>query len=94
MEVEFKEEVGHWETDSVIFKGKSILSVQYERVTSLVRIHKCENKSAIRSEEALRNSISSLPEEFWLSITRDNGSENVLHHKTKIQSYFCDPYCS
>ena len=94
MKVESKKEVGHWETDNVIFKGKSILSVQYERVTSLVRIHKCENKSAIRSEEALRDSISSLPEGFWLSITRDNGSENVLHHKTKIQSYFCDPYCS
>jgi hypothetical protein len=43
--------------------------VQYERATSLVRIHKCENKSAIRLEEALRDSISSLPEEFWLSIT-------------------------
>jgi IS30 family transposase len=68
--------------------------VQYERATSLVRIHKCENKSAIRLEEALRDSISSLPEEFWLSITRDNGSENALHHKTKVQSYFCDPYCS
>jgi IS30 family transposase len=94
IEIESKEEVGHWETDSVIFKGKSILSVQYERATSLVKVHKCEDKSSVRSEEALRDSMSSLPEEFCLSITRDNGSENALHHKTKIQSYFCDPYCS
>jgi IS30 family transposase len=93
-EIDKKEEVGHWETDSVIFKGKSILSVQYERVTSLVRIHKCEDKSAIRSEEALRDSIDSVVPELWLSTTRDNGSENALHHKTKVQSYFCDPYCS
>ena len=86
--------IGDWETDSVIFSGKSILSVQHERKTRLCRIHKCENKSAIVSEEALRNSIESLPRNFWLTITRDNGSENVLHSETKIPSYFCDPYAS
>ena len=31
---------------------------------------------------------------LWLTITRDNGTENALHHKTKIPSYFCNPYCS
>jgi len=92
--IDKKEEPGHWETDSIIFKGKSILSVQYERYSSLVRIHKCEDKTAIRSEEALRDSLELFPKEFRLSITRDNGTENALHHETKVQSYFCDPYCS
>jgi len=72
--------------DSIIFKGKSILSVQYERYSSLVKIHKCEDKSAIRSEEALGDSLESFPKEFRLSITRDNGTENALHHKTNVQS--------
>jgi len=93
-EIDKKEDFGHWETDSVIFKGRSILSVQYERYSSLVKIHKCEDKSAIRSEEALRDTLESLPKEMFLTMTRDNGSENALHHKTKIDSYFCDPYCS
>lgn len=86
--------IGDWETDSMIFKGKSILSVQFERKLKLCRLHKCEDKSAIRSEEALRDSIESLPAGFWLSITRDNGSENALHRETEVPSFFCDTYAS
>jgi IS30 family transposase len=89
-----RKRIGDWETDSVIFSGKNILSVQQERKMKLCRIHKCEDKSAIRSEEALRDSIESLPRNFWLSITRDNGSENALHHETEVPSFFCDPYSS
>lgn len=88
-----RKRIGDWETDSVIYSGKSILSVQSERKSRLCRIHKCENKTALASEKALRKSINSLPS-LWLTITRDNGSENVLHHETKISSYFCDPYSS
>ena len=98
--IHYREEVvnerkrfGDWETDSVIFSGKSILSTQNERKSRLCRIHKCKDKSALASENALRNSINSLPE-LWLTITRDNGTENVLHHETKVPSYFCDPYSS
>jgi transposase, IS30 family len=89
-----RERIGDWETDSMIFSGRSILSVQFERKTKLCRLHKCEDKTAIRSEEALRDSIESLPGNFWQTITRDNGSENVLHHQTEVPSYFCDTYCS
>ena len=91
--VDERKRIGDWETDSVIFTGKSILSVQSERKSKLCRIHKCADKSALASEIALRDSIDSLPN-LWLTITRDNGTENVLHHETKIPSYFCDPYCS
>ncbi|MDD3487590.1 MAG: IS30 family transposase [Candidatus Moranbacteria bacterium] len=89
-----RERVGDWETDSVIFSGRSILSVRQERKTKLCRLHKCEDKTAVRSEEALRDIIESLPRNFWLTITRDNGSENVLHHGTEVPSFFCDTYCS
>lgn len=89
-----RKRIGDWETDSVIFSGKSILSVQQERKTKLCRLHKCKDKSALASEEALRDSIESLPRNFWLSITRDNGSENALHYETEVPSYFCDAYAS
>ncbi|MCK5476278.1 MAG: IS30 family transposase, partial [Candidatus Pacebacteria bacterium] len=91
--VDERKRFGDWETDSVIFSGKSILSTQFERKSKLCRIHKCADKSAFASEEALRDSIDSLPG-LWLTITRDNGTENVLHHETKVPSYFCDPYSS
>jgi len=89
-----RERFGDWETDSVIFKGSCILSVQQERKSKVCRLHKCEDKSAIASEEALRDSIESLPAGMWLTITRDNGSENALHQETDIPSYFCDTYSS
>ena len=92
--VETRERFGDWETDSVIFTGKHILSVQQERKSKVCRLHKCEDKSAIASEEALRDSVESLPADLWLTITRDNGSENALHQETEIPSYFCDPYSS
>ena len=91
--IDERERIGDWETDSVIFSGESILSVQVERKSKLCRLHKRDDKTALVSEEALQNSIDSLPS-LWLTITRDNGTENVLHHKTKIPSYFCDPYKS
>jgi len=89
-----RERFGDWETDSVIFKNKSILSVQQERKSKVCRLHKCEDKSAQASEEALRDSIESLPADLWLTITRDNGSENALHQETEVPSYFCDTYSS
>lgn len=85
---------GDLETDSVIFSGGGILSAQSERKSRLCRIHKCGDKTALASEKALRKSVKSLPSKLWLSITRDNGTENVLRRETKIPSYFCDPYKS
>ena len=89
-----RERFGDWETDSVIFKGNAILSVQQERKSKVCRLHKCVDKSAQASEEALRDSIESLPSGMWLTITRDNGSENALHKETEVPSYFCDTYSS
>jgi len=94
-----KAEVGHWETDSMIFsQQKGILSVQVERKTKLTRLHKCPNKTAIETLEAIIKTIDSVPLKYILSITYDNGSENVKHTELRemfgIETYFCDPYCS
>lgn len=98
--IEKRKEFGHFETDSVIFsQGKPILSVQYERMTSLARLTKLSDKSASETAKALR----SLVYEFdglhpVLSITYDNGTENVLHteliHEYGIATYFTDTYSS
>lgn len=98
-EADKKERFGDWETDSMIFsKQREILSTQYERKSMLCRLHKLPNKTAKETENAIADSIESLPKEMWLTITRDNGTENADHLDTLnnfgIQSYFCDSYCS
>lgn len=91
-------EVGHWEDDSVICKGRAVLAVQYERTLMLARITKVPDKSATSHEWALRAKIAKDPAGLWKTMTRDNGTENVLHHETKkhfkVKSYFCDTYAS
>jgi len=94
-----RERIGDWETDSLIFsRQKTIMSCQYERKSMLCRLHKVKNKEAQNTEDAIWDSIESLPYFLWQTITRDNGTENVLHTETKkafnVQSYFCDAYSS
>lgn len=96
-EVNGRKEFGHWESDSVICKGDS-LSVQEERTTRLIRIHRIRTKHAKETEYALIQSIESLPIGSFRSITFDNGTEGANHwklrHAYNIETYFCDPYCS
>ena len=87
-----KKRFGDWETDSIVSSGRGALSVQYERKSMTCRLHFCESKKALPFERALRKSIRSLPGSLWKTITRDNGSENALHFKTPVPSYFCNPY--
>ena len=55
-------------------------------------------RTARETENAIADSIESLLKGIWLTITRDNGTENANHLNTlinfNVQSYYCDPYCS
>lgn len=99
MTITRKKEFGHWESDLQIFtKQKTCLSVEYERMSQLCRIHKTMNKSAEEKTVAILKSIDTLPLTAWKSITYDNGTENVqhtqLHEQFEIETYFCDGYAS
>lgn len=90
---------GDWESDSVLFsKQKSTLSVQSERKSKLIRIHKTTGKSAQETNNAIIKTIESLPKELLLTMTFDNGTENMKHVDIKkdygVETYFCDPYAS
>ena len=90
---------GHWESDSMIFsKQHTALSVQCERKSRLVRIHKVPDKSSEATHQALRETIESLPQTCFQSITFDNGLEGQCHYEIKkeygVETYFCDPYSS
>lgn len=64
----------------------------------MVRLHKVKNKEAKEFEKIIEDTIKSLSNKLFLTVTRDNGSENARHEETKnkygVQSYFCDPYSS
>ncbi len=99
-EASTRETLGHWESDSVIFPKahKQRLSVQIERKARLVRIHRLSSGSAQDTLDALRDSIASVPQDCWKSITFDNGSEGALHATLRreydVETLFCDPYAS
>lgn len=99
-EINEKINVGHWESDTVEGKRttKGNLSVQYERKMMLARLHKVNNKTADETETAIRRSIDSLPEDFFKTITFDNGGEAATHFNLQkdfdLQTFFCDTYSS
>jgi IS30 family transposase len=98
-EINNREEIGHWESDSIVSKkSKPALSVQEERTTRLIRITKLDNMSAEETEMAIKLQIEILSPDFFKSITFDRGSEGANHWKLRMEydldTYHCDPYCS
>lgn len=90
---------GDWESDSIIFsKQQTALSVQSERKSKLIRLHKVANKTAEETKYALIKTAESVPNELFKTVTFDNGSENVKHIEIKkeygVETYFCDPFAS
>lgn len=98
-EIETRRTFGHWETDSMIYqKQKTILSVQVERKSRLLRFHRATGKTAEETEIAIRKTIDSLPLTFFKTMTFDNGTEGANHRLIRddygITTYFCDTYSS
>lgn len=90
-----KKIIGHFESDSIVGKKhKQGLSVQYERVIQLVKIHRIKNFKPEETNEAIQLTMASLPDDFVQSFTLDNGNENYHHQSWGLPTYFCDPYKS
>lgn len=97
--INYRQRYGDWESDSVIFsQQKTILSVQSERKSKLIRMHKAKDKSADETRNALVRTAESVDKEMFLTVTFDNGTEGVQHTEIKkeygIDTYFCDPFAS
>ena len=89
---------GDWESDNLEFKRtvtKGAISVQCERKSGLVRIHKVAGKkNPTDTLEALAKTRESIPDELFKTITFDNGFENYRHQEIGIDTYFCKPFAS
>lgn len=89
---------GDWESDNLEFKTtvtKGAVSVQCERKSGLVRLHKVAGKkSPADTLDALVKTRESVPDELFKTITFDNGFENYRHCELGIDTYFCKPFAS
>lgn len=98
VEVELKDEVGHWEVDTMIGAAHSgALVTLVERKTQLTLSKQVNKKSA----EAVANAVITLLTPFMQvvkSITSDNGKEfsqhEIISEKLRCQFYFAHPYHS
>jgi IS30 family transposase len=84
---------GHWETDAIVSKKGCRGGVQTssERKSRLIM---CKKRRTMSPRETVRVVRRVASQYAVLSLTYDNGIENRWHERTKIDSYFCDPYSS
>jgi len=98
VEIENRQEAGHWETDLVICRGGGALQVSVERRTRFSQLRKVAHRTASVCRAGLTRMLEPIPATLRRSITYDNGSENfehqVLNEDFDLVSYFCEPYHS
>jgi IS30 family transposase len=97
--VELRQELGHWEGDSVVSsQSKHGLNTLVERKSGLVFITKIENGRSETTANAVINRLSILPKTKKRTLTLDNGSENAGHklitETLGTKCYFARPYHS
>lgn len=98
-EVDTREEVGHWEGDTIVgSKQSGYLVTLVERVSGLLLIVKTKTKEASVIKRAIIRRFSRLPKNWRQSLTVDNGTEFAMHESlTKLLNlpiYFAHPYSS
>lgn len=98
-EVELREEIGHWEGDSVVSKcRKAAIATFAERASGYLLAEKMQDRTAPEMTAASARAFADIPEEKRKSCTNDSGPE-FANHKTmekelKMTMYFAHPYHS
>lgn len=97
-EVELRQEVGHWEGDTVVGKDlrHSVLTM-VERATGLTVIRKLKARNALETNKGLRAVIKKYGDRMK-TITFDNGTEfhdyERIEKEFGVDCYFATPYHS
>lgn len=84
---------GHWEKDAIVSRRgiSASIAVAAERKSRLLAARRVRNMSPVDHELATQKMLKN---KKVLSITRDNGIENIYHQETPAPSFFCEPYSS
>lgn len=98
-EIELRENMGHWEGDSVVSRqSKYRLNTLVERKSGLLFVTKVNNGTAIETSRAVIERLKVLPRKKRQTLTLDNGSENAGHKiitkNLGTKCYFARPYHS
>lgn len=97
-EVKTRKIPGHWETDNMEGKksDKQVVSAMVERTSRLVNLSLLENRGSQEKLNHHVNTLNKYPKNLKITLTADNGSENVKHKElttqTETKVYFCHPY--
>lgn len=92
--------IWNWEWDSIEWKRWTWawLHVSVERYTRLTRIRKINRKTALNTNNAMKDIFKNIPKEFRITTTLDNWSEFTAWEKLKeeleMKFYFTQPYSS
>lgn len=95
--VEERQEVGHWEVDTVHGASweKACVVTLVERVTGVLLVEKAPDKTVKSVNRAMLRAIQRSPLPV-LTITADNGTEfhgyKAVEKATKVTIYFAQPY--
>lgn len=94
-----REELGHWEGDTILGKEKIIgIATHVERVSGYGLADKLERVTAENMHQATVSKFKKLPKYKRLSETDDNGKEFSYHEMTEkmlgMKHYFALPYHS
>jgi IS30 family transposase len=99
IEANKREELGHFEADTVVScrGSKSALLVIADRVSRMIRIKKLAQKTAEQASNAIVYALKkSNIIKIAKTITYDNGCEFCWHEKVNtnlnVKSFFCKPY--
>lgn len=95
LEAQERLEVGHWESDSLLYPHGQALNVLVDRCSRFALVTKLEGRTAEATSTVLTQRLADQPAR---SLTADNGSENYHHqrvsHALDITFFFCHPYHS
>jgi IS30 family transposase len=88
-------EIGHWESDSLLFGREQAVNVLVDRLSRFTVLTRLAGKTARDTYQVLVARLDPLPHR---SLTADNGAENADHgrisQKLAIPFFFCHPYHS
>ena len=99
LEVNQRIAFGHWEADSAVSRAsKAALNILVERMSRYAKLTKLTEKTSRLTWETIVRRLYREKKACCLSITYDNGTENVDHElvnqRIRTKSYFCNPYHS
>ena len=97
VEIEDRQQFGHWESDSVIgAHGSGGIHPTVERTSRYYQAVKIDQITARATVDAQIGLFTGLPGHAVRSVTADNGSEFAFHYELAdalaVPTYFADPY--